>query len=413
MQYNVIGAFLHAHRNQQPVVICDLPDGFKVPGKCVKLKRALYGLKDSPLLWYEELSRSLQDQKLIPSKEEPCLFFSKDRRIFILFYVDDILLIYQGKDRDLSHDVMRKLKSAYNIEERGPVQWFLGVRVIRDRQARTIVLAHDEYINKIAKRFNLASTAYFPDTPLPSEELTKSSFEASKHEIKEYQERVGSLLYTAIMIRPDVAYAASKLSQFLTNPSKKHFDAVHRAIVYLYRTRYLAIQYGNHQGAELLICGDASFADDQETRRSSHGYIMQLFGGAISWKAARQSTVTTSTTEAELLALEHVSKEAMAMKRFFNEITLNLGTAWRIFCDNQQTIRLVVGANERITTKLRHVDIQNMWLRQEHAKGSFQVQYLPTSEMPADGLTKNLPKLQFQRFKDQLNLQDVRAQIES
>ena len=52
-----------------------------------------------------------------------------------------------------------------------------------------------------------------------------------------------------------------------------------------------------------------------------------LFGGAIVWKATRQATVTTSTTEAELLALEQVSKEAMALKRLFKELTLSLGAA--------------------------------------------------------------------------------------
>ena len=120
-----------------------------------------------------------------------------------------------------------------------------------------------------------------------------------------------------------------------------------------------------------------------------------LFGGAISWQAARQPTVTTSTTEAELLALAHVAKEAMAMKRLFEEIELVATGAWQIFCDNQQTIRLVVGTNERVTTKLRHVDIQNMWLKQEHAKGSFEVVYLETINMLADGLTKYLPAHKF------------------
>jgi hypothetical protein len=48
-----------------------------------------------------------------------------------------------------------------------------------------------------------------------------------------------------------------------------------------------------------------------------------------------------------------------------------------------------------------------MWLRQEHSKGSFTVQYLPTSEMPADGLTKNLSKQQYSRFKAHLNLRQA------
>jgi len=139
---------------------------------------------------------------------------------------------------------------------------------------------------------------------------------------------------------------------------------------------------------------------------------MSLFGGMIAWRAARQTTVTTSTTEAELLGVGYVAKETMALKRFFKELCLHLDEPWNVFCDNTQTIRLIVGENMRISTKLRHVDIHNMWLRQEHAKGSFQVTYLPTNDMPADGLTKNLPRYKAEHFRALLNLQDVRGKIE-
>ncbi|KAH6242081.1 hypothetical protein HBI42_243440 [Parastagonospora nodorum] len=406
MQNDVTGAFLNATITKENPVLCELPDGFKEPGMCVRLNRALYGMRDSPLLWYEEFSGTLRSLGLISSKEEPCLFFDKDKKVLILFYVDDILLLYHKACEAFAKDLWIKITTKYEIQEQGPAEWFLGIRIVRNREKRTITLVHDTYIEKIAKKFNLIDGT-FPATPLPSEELKKFEGEATKQEVKLYQEKVGSALYTAIMLRPDVAFAVSKLSHYLTNPSQTHMSTIDRVIMYLYRTRWEAIQYGNYDGPDLMICGDASFADDSITRRSSHGYIAMLFGGAILWKAARQSTVTTSTTEAELIALEHVAKETIALKRFFDELTFDLGDLWKIWCDNQQTIRLVVGRNERITTRLRHVDIQNMWLRQEHAKGSFSVEYLPTKEMPADGLTKALTHQQFDHFKQLLNLKDM------
>jgi hypothetical protein len=195
----------------------------------------------------------------------------------------------------------------------------------------------------------------------------------------------------------------------LTNPSPDHIAAADQTIRYLYATRYLGITYGRwDQSAQaLLIAGDASFADDIETRKSSHGYIMSLFGGAIVWKATRQSTVSTSTTEAEINILGLTGKETIALQRLFRDLALDLGEEWTIYSDNTQAIRLVVGENERISTQLRHVDIQNMWIRQEHQKGSFKVVYLPTDQMPADGLTKNLPRAQFEHFRALINLQDA------
>jgi hypothetical protein len=47
---------------------------------------------------------------------------------------------------------------------------------------------------------------------------------------------------------------------------------------------------------------------------------MRLFGGTIGWRANKQSTVTTSTTEAELLALSQAAKEAMFITRLVKEL---------------------------------------------------------------------------------------------
>ena len=76
MQYDVVGAFLNALITSSNLVICDMLDGFKRHGYSVKLNRALYGLKESPLLWYEEFSSSLKAIGLQASKEELYLFLN-------------------------------------------------------------------------------------------------------------------------------------------------------------------------------------------------------------------------------------------------------------------------------------------------------------------------------------------------
>jgi hypothetical protein len=139
---------------------------------------------------------------------------------------------------------------------------------------------------------------------------------------------------------------------------------------------------------------------------------MSLFGGLISWKASRQDIVITLTTEAELFGVECTTKETMAMIRLFKEIDLLIEELVTVYCDNTQVIRLVVSANERISTKLRYVDIQNMWLRQEYERGSFDIIYLSTIDMLVDGLTKNLTRQSFEYFRVLLNLQDIRSKIE-
>ena len=127
-------------------------------------------------------------------------------------------------------------------------------------------------------------------------------------------------------------------------------------------------------------------------------YTGSLFRDIITYLAKRQDTVTTSTTEAKLNGLALAAKELIALKRLFKEIQLDLREMWNLFCDNQQTIQLIVSDNEQITTKLQHVDIHNMWMKQEHLKGTFEVTYIFTVDMPADGMTKNLLHQKFKYF---------------
>jgi hypothetical protein len=418
-QFDVVNAFVNAKRDKaKSPVYCHLPDGFKDPGTCVEIDRALYGLRDSPALWYNDFVTKITGLGLKLSKEEPCLMYDEQRRVLVLFYVDDIVLLYHQRDARYAQVVIDGMKQSYELHELGDCHWFLGVRVIRDRAAKTLSLVHDTYIEKVASRFRLTEGT-IPATPLPSVNFVKFDGTAPPARTKEFQEKVGSVLYTAIMIRPDVAFAASQMSHFLQNPSQIHLSAINWTIRYLFATRFLAIEYRARSETSsvasqdaLVIASDTSFADDVETRRSSQGYTIQLFGGLIAWRAARQDTVTTSTTEAELLGLANVGKETVALQRLLKDIQLDLGEPWRIFCDNQQTIRLVVQEGGRVATKLRHVDIHNMWLRQEHQKSTFQVVYIPTNDMPADGLTKNLPRYKFEHFRSLLNLQDARSKIE-
>ena len=126
-------------------------------------------------------------------------------------------------------------------------------------------------------------------------------------------------------------------------------------------------------------------------RKSSQAYAMVLFGGVIGWRANKQNTVTTSTTEAELLSLSQGAKEGQYVRRLLDELQISLDDQRiQIHCDNRQTIRLVTEEIARLQTKLRHVDIHNHWLRQEARNGRIAVKHVSTKNMIANGLTKAL-----------------------
>jgi hypothetical protein len=204
-------------------------------------------------------------------------------------------------------------------------------------------------------------------------------------------------------------------------------------IKYLYATKYLPIQCGGKASTfteaegikgplaahvssnprpDLRIASDAAFAKDLLTSKSSQRLILCLFGGPVCWEAGKQGTVTISSTETELLAFTHTAKEAIATQRLFYQLDLQLGQLPIIECDNQQTIRLITLDIPMIKTALKHIDVHNCWARQAYQEGSFEVNYTPTAQMLAVGLTKALPAQKFETFVRQLGLVDIRSLIE-
>jgi hypothetical protein len=249
------------------------------------------------------------------------------------------------------------------------------------------------------------------------EELLKSETQATKKSIAVYQQKVGSVLFAAISTRPDIAFAVSRLARHNLNPSDIHHSAVDRVIQYLYSTRSYAIRLGKgdedkNKPMEIFIgSSDASFADNTEDRKSSQGYVLRLYGGPIAWKASKQTTVTTSSTEAELVAASEAAKEMIAAGRLLNSLQIKLDEPLQLEIDNKQTIRLLVEESAKLTTQLRHVDIYQHWLRQQVQNSRIKVRWVESKDMVADGMTKALPKVRHTEFLRQLRIEDIRSRI--
>ncbi|SCO78460.1 uncharacterized protein FRV6_02673 [Fusarium oxysporum] len=230
---------------------------------------------------------------------------------------------------------------------------------------------------------------------MTTKELFPNEERATAASIQEYQHKTGSVLYLAVITRPDIAFTVSQLCRFNINLSEEHYEGVNHLLRYLQNTRTLALQLGGTDTFD--VYSDASFADNTINRKSSQAYVMKLFRGTIRWRANKQDTVTTSTTEAELLALAQAAKESMFISRLITELG---------------TIRLIHSDVALLQTKLQHVDIHNHWLHQEALTNRISVRHTPTTEMIADGLTKALPAQQFQKFVMQVGLVDINDKIQ-
>ncbi|KAE9572511.1 hypothetical protein CGMCC3_g11506 [Colletotrichum fructicola] len=429
LQYDAVNAFVHATLDE--TVFMQLPPGYRRPGVILRLQKALCGLRRSPILWQRHLEAGLRALGFSRVAGENCCW--QRGQVTFFFYVDDCVLAFPREHSADAQEAINALQKRYHLEGGKDLQWFLGIEVIRDRSTRKLWLSQAVFAEKVRKLITpRADNAEAPEerayTPMTKTELFPYDGEAAPWEINHYQKRVGTILYAAVMTRPDIAFAASRLARFNHNPGPTHHKAVERVLRYLYNTRYLCLEYGATPGSDddtLEVASDASFADNTLDRKSSQAFAMKLFGGIVAWKANKQTTVTTSTTEAELLSLSQAAREALFASRLIGALQVQLPTesmpeaqfatptrtqpTIQIQCDNQQTVRLVNAELVQLQTRLRHVDIHNHWLRQEIAEHRVSVAYTPSAQLMADGLTKALALPQFKIFCQQLRLSDQRA----
>ena len=405
-QYDAVNAFINSAMNEE--IYVDYPEGMKTPkmveNPCLLLLRALYGLKQSPLLWLKEVTSTLLLLRLIPVPGVDCLF--TDGSIILFFYVDDFVILYRQQDKAKFLELEAKLLSKYEIRSLGDLSSFLGIRIIRNDEK--LYLCQDSYIEKLAEKYDTAATSIIAKTPLSTDPLVDYDGVATAGQIHAFQQRIGSLTFAATTTRPDVAFSTAKLAQFLTNPSPLHQAAANRVLSYLYHSRHLAVEYTKTKNDPIFLSSsDAAFADDQKSRKSSFGYLIQLYGGPIDWKASKQATVTTSSTEAELLALSETSRQTLWWKRFFYSIEFDTQQPMVVFCDNTQTLSLMQAETPKLMTRLKHIDIHSCWLRQEVQNKRITAEWIPTANMPADGLTKPLPPQKHQNFIKLINMVDI------
>ena len=175
------------------------------------------------------------------------------RDVIIEVYIDDIKIVASTMEQ--CQMIYEELKSHLKIESKGSIKSFLGINFTRNW---------------------------------------------SQHHL-------------AIFTRPDIAFAASKLPQFNSNPTAKHLTAALHVLRYLKGTRNLAIIY-KRQEHNLTIIGhsDSDWAADANDRKSCTGYCFMVHSGPATWNSHKQATVAHSSIDAEYMAISDASREAMA-----------------------------------------------------------------------------------------------------
>lgn len=394
-------AFLNGYLEEN--VYMRQPQGFIVKGaenKVCKLKRAIYGLKQSSRAWNKRVDDVLTKLNYKRSNLEPCLYIKRQNNLLtvVALYVDDFFIF--SNDVNNTNMLKEYLNAQFKVKDLGEARQSLGVRIVRDYDKGCITLDQETYIDQILKKFNM-SECKSVDTPMDKNVCLENSNNTCNENIP-YQRLIGSLMYLAVLTRPDIAYAVSFLSQFNNCYSEIHWNCAKRILRYLKGTKSYVLKF-TKDNCELEGYADADWASNVNDRKSYTGFIFKLSGAAVAWESCKQRTVALSSTEAEYMALSEASKEAIYLRNLLSEL-LDKECCVTIFNDNQSAQKLAL--NPIFHKRSKHIDVRYHFVRETVSNKLIDVKYIPTTDMTADILTKALPKIKHSMFLENLGIVD-------
>ncbi|KAM1644976.1 hypothetical protein EV2_006670 [Malus domestica] len=221
-----------------------------------------------------------------------------------------------------------------------------------------------------------------------------------------YQRLVGQLIYLSL-IRPDIAYTVSVVSQFMHAPSEDHMAVVMRILSYLKGAPGKRLMYRKHGHMEVKGCTDADWAGNITDQRSTSGYFTFIAGNLVTWRSKKQNVVARSLAEAEYRGMTHGICELLWLRILLTEIGFKPKGSMLLYCDNQATREL---ANNLVQhDKTKHVEVDRHCIKEKLDVKLVDIPFVKTKEQLADILTHAVSARRFQDSLDKLGLGDIYA----
>nr|AAL58228.1 putative gag-pol polyprotein [Oryza sativa Japonica Group]ABF96256.1 retrotransposon protein, putative, unclassified [Oryza sativa Japonica Group] len=377
-QLDVKSAFLNGYLDEE--IYVEQPEGFSVQGgenKVFRLKKALYGLKQAPRVWYSQIDKYFIQKGFAKSISEPTLYINKTGTdiLIVSLYVDD--LIYTGNSEKMMQDFKRDMMHTYEMSDLGLLHYFLGMEVHQSDEG--IFISQRKYAENILKKFKMDNCKSVT-TPLLPNEKQKARDGADKVDPTIYRSLVGSLLYLTAT-RPDIMFAASLLSRYMSSPSQLNFTAAKRVLRYIKGTADYGIWYKPVKESKLIGYTDSDWAGCLDDMKSTSGYAFSL-----------------GSAEAEYVAASKAVSQVVWLRRIMEDLGEKQYQPTTIYCDSKSAI--AISENPVSHDRTKHIAIKYHYIREAVDRQEVKLEFCRTNEQLADIFTKALSKEKFVRDRE-------------
>jgi hypothetical protein len=316
--------------------------------------------------------------------------------IYLLFYVDDIVLI--ASSATLLQQTISVLKREFAMKDLEFLHHFLRVSV--QYQADVLFLTHRQFALDILEWASMVD--YKPvSTPVDTQAKVSTKSGPPVADPTQFRSLTGALQYL-IFIHLDITYATQHIFLHMHDPRESHLTAMKHTLCYLQGTLDYGILLWRSASSELTVYTDIDLAGCLDTRWSTSGYAVFLDTNLVSWYSKHQNVVSRSSAEAEYRTMANGVAEACWLWQLLQELHAPLMKSIIIYCDNVSTIYLSTNPIQHQRTK--HIEIDLHFMLKRVVIGDVRVLHVSTISQFTEIFTNGLPTSVFSEFWSSLNI---------
>jgi len=462
-QVDYHGAFLHSKIPEEFQIHIKTPRGTEIgEGKVLRCVKGLYGLKNAGHLWIKDLTKSLLSMGFEESTADQSLFLLKeDQEIVcaIAVWVDDLMVAC--RDTKFIDKFVKEVEDqGFVLSSIGDLEFFLGMK-IEFHDDRTVTVSQRAYIEDMLTRFGFQG--HGKHNPLPPEK-TLSHRDMPEPESKDWKtenvectfevrQAVGALYHLARWSLPEILFAVNHISQFQTHSKAQCWPRICDVMAYISANKTATQTFGKKE-TPMIMFVDANFGgcarhkgtsrkppslediekmDDAKAKaecikwmkieiqktthhiedvKSQYGYVCFFYGGPGSYRSKKITTITQSSTEAEILGLNEAIRECLYLRKLCDDfgVTPNNGKRMRTDPDNvaerdpmivfEDNNGAKATAEKRQTTQRnKQLAIREFWCAEKVKERWVKVESVKSSLNVADIMTKPLHEPTFRKLR--------------
>ena len=397
-------AFLHGELKY--IVYVSQPEGFEVKGsevKVYKLKKGLYGLKQTPRAWNDKLNKIILSFAFTRCHKEPSVYKKElgGKLLIVAVYVDDLFVTVTCMKA--INEFKREMASTVEMSNLGRLTYYFGIEVTQHDGG--ITLNQNRYALKILEEAGMKDCNPV-HIPMESGLKLEKSEQEKEIDTTGYSKIIGCFWYL-LHTRPDLSYCVGVLSRYMSSPRVSHGAAIKQCLRYLRGATSFGITFekAGRNATKLVGYSDSSHNVDPDDGRSTTGHIFYLGSSPITWCSQKQDTIALSSCEAEFMTGTEAARQAIWLQDLLQEIVGPSREKTDIRIDNRSAIALT--KNPVFHGRSKHIHTRHHFIRECVEEGLMTVEHIPGNEQKADILTKALGRLKYKEMRNLIGVHDV------